>query len=246
MRASPSDLAPHFPVRLLGMPSRERLDDGRQPLGQKPLFLLTRLLLERRPVSRETLMAFLWPEANEQRARGSLRQALHVIRLATSQDCVAADRRSISLRENPDCDLAAFLDAVRQSEWQRAALAYGGPLLEGVTVSDATDAELWLDFQRRRMAKTFEMAATAALDEPHEHASSDARITVARRLRDYDPSRCRFWRYLLGELHRSGADLELRLERAALGALIESRRIDDVPAAMSLMADQALQRAAGD
>jgi len=236
---------PHA-VRLLGMPSREDPDDGRPPLGQKPLFLLTRLLLERRPVSRETLMAFLWPEANEQRARGSLRQALHVIRLATAQDCIAADRRSITLRANPVCDLAVFLDAVRQNEWQRAALAYGGPLLEGVTVSDATDAELWLDFQRRRMAKTFEMAAIAALDDSSEHAPRDVRLAVARRLRDYDPSRSRFWRYLLGELHRSGADIELQLERAALAALVESRRIDDVPAAMSLMADQELLRAAGD
>lgn len=246
MTDTQTDLGAPFPLRLLGMPDLEELDGGGQRLGHKPLFLLTRLLLEPRPLARETIMAFLWPEANEQRARGSLRQALHVIRMATGHDCIAADRRSISLRVDPACDLAEFLQAVRQNQWQRAALAYGGPLLEGVTVADASDAELWLDFQRRRMAKTFEMAAMAALDEARVGPGDPARLTVARRLRDHDPSRSRFWRYLCEELTTAGAENELRLERAALSVLVESRRLDDVTAAMDILNGPSWQRAAGE
>ena len=232
-------------LQLLGMPSCEVPDGGQPRLGHKPLFLLARLLLETRPVARETMMAFLWPEASEERARGSLRQALHVIRAATGPDCVAADRRSISVRVPPACDLTDFLQAVRVGEWQQAALAYRGPLLEGVTVADATDAELWLDFQRRRIAKMFETAAVSALDAPPNTSHGADRLAVARRLRDHDPRQSRSWRYLFDELGAIHAESELRLEKAALGALIESRQIDDATAAVGMLAEQGLRRAAG-
>lgn len=231
-------------VQLLGMPACEAPDGGAPRLGHKPLFLLTRLLLETRPVARETMMAFLWPEANEERARGSLRQALHTIRGVTGPACIAADRRSISLRVPPASDLTDFLQAVNHGDWNRAALAYRGPLLEGVTVPDATDAELWLDFQRRRIAKMFETAAVAAMDVATSGSYDHDRLVIARRLRDHDPRQSRFWRYLLRELEATQAGAELRLEKAALGARIESRQIDDAAAAIAMLAEQGLQLAA--
>ena len=222
-------------LQLLGMSSHKSNDVALTRLGHKPLILLTRLILELRPISRETLMAFLWPEASETRARGSLRQALHVLRETVGEECLATDRRAVGLRSAPLCDLADFLGAVRANEWCRAALLYGGTLLEGVTVTDATDAELWLDFERRRVRKLFETAAAATLEDFQSGTTSADRLEVARRLRDQNPRQIRSWKFLYDELIRSGTESELRMEQAALSAQLETGQIVDVDGAMQVL-----------
>jgi DNA-binding SARP family transcriptional activator len=222
-------------LQLLGMPSPTMAGSGHVRFGQKPLVLLARLLVEPRPVAREAMMAFLWPEASEARARGSLRQALHVVREITGPGCLTADRQSISLLHPPVADLHEFLSAIRHGDWQQAALTYGGPLLDGVALKDATDADLWLVLERRRLSRLFETAATAVLEarEPGS-ADGDTRLVIARRLRDVAPRSVRFWRFLLEALAKPHASDDLCFERAALGARIDTGQIDD-PATASVL-----------
>jgi hypothetical protein len=221
-------------MQLLGMPSRETPEGLLPRLGHKPLILLARLLLEPRPMAREALMAFLWPEANEDRARGSLRQALHVIREAAGFDCFQADRRSVTLQVAPASDLHTFLQAVRGCDWFTAALAYGGPLLDGVALVDASDAELWLDFERRRIGKLFETAALTALEDSSA-TSGGKRLEVARRLRDHNPRLSKSWQFLFEELAARHDLAGLRLEQAALSARLDTGQIDHAPTAHELL-----------
>lgn len=153
-------------LQLLGLPGYANGHSLPSRMGHKQLLLLTRLLLETRPVMRETMIAFLWPEADEVRARGSLRQALYVIRDVVGNDLLVADRQIIALRETPATDLTRFVQAVHAGHWWEAARLYRGRLLDGVQLKDASDAELWLELERRRVARLFETAAFAVLRSP--------------------------------------------------------------------------------
>ncbi len=56
-------------LQLFGVPRYSTGDSLPSRMGHKQLLLLTRLLLGTRPVTRESMIAFLWPEADEARAR---------------------------------------------------------------------------------------------------------------------------------------------------------------------------------
>ena len=223
------------PLQLLGAPSPSVLETGFNRVGQKPLVLLARLLLEARPVTREAMMTFLWPEASESRARGSLRQALHVLREAVGTDFLLADRYAIAVVRPPEVDLLEFLQAMRQGNHLSAALLYRGNLLDGVSLSDASDAEQWLDLERRRLARLFEQTANSALEAPANPADHEVRLTIALKLRDIAPHVSRNWRYLFDALAAMQATDLLRIERAALGARLEVRQIDDPGEALALL-----------
>jgi DNA-binding SARP family transcriptional activator len=224
-----------LPLQLLGAPAPSLSNAGPGRIGQKPLVLLARLLLESRPVTREAMMTFLWPEANEERARGSLRQALHVLREELGPDSLVADRYAISAASPSNIDLLDFLQAVRQGNGHQAALLYRGHLLDGVSLSDALDAELWLDLERRRLARLFEHMAASALDAPDGTKSPHERLTIALRLRDGAPGMCRHWRYLFEALAAINATDLLRFEQAALAARLELAKIDDPDQARGLL-----------
>ena len=222
-------------LQLLGVPRFANGTSLPSRMGHKQLLLLTRLLLERRAHTRESMIAFLWPEANEERARGSLRQALYVIRELIGEDAVVANRQTISLSIEPTTDLARFMQAVHAARWHEAALLYRGRLLDGVQLKDATDADLWLELERRRMARLFETAAFAVLRESRTAHAPHERLVIARTLRDAAPRSVRHWRHLLNELAHAGATDECRIECAALGARIDTGQIDDAAAAAELL-----------
>lgn len=237
MKEGMSTTSPDAGLQLLGVPRFANGNTLPSRMGHKQLLLLARLLLERRPVTRESMIAFLWPEADEARARGSLRQALYVIRELLGEDAVAANRQTVSLSVTTATDLSVFMQAVHARRWREAALLYRGRLLDGVQLKDATDADLWLELERRRVARLFETAAFAVLREPRSAHDPQERLLIARRLRDAAPRSVLHWRQLLVELAQYRATDEWRIECAALGARIDTGQIDDVDGASELLRD---------
>lgn len=231
-------------LRLLGVPGYSNGHSLPSRMGHKQLLLLTRLLLEPRPVTRESMIAFLWPEADEVRARGSLRQALYVIREVVGNDLLVADRQIVALRESPATDLTRFVQAAYAGHWWEAARLYRGRLLDGVQLKDASDAELWLELERRRVARLFETAAFAVLRSPSDSHDPAQRIAIARQLRDTAPRSLTHWRHLVEELARTGAGDAMRIECAALAAYIDTGQIDDLRGAESLLRDCAARQEA--
>jgi hypothetical protein len=103
-----------------------------------------------------------------------------------------------------------------------------------VTVKDASDADLWLGLERRRLARLFETAAGAVLETGASLPVGDGYLVIARRFRDLAPRSVRSWRYLLAALEQVHDMDALHFERAALGARLDTGQIDD-PAAASLL-----------
>jgi len=224
-------------LQLLGVPKYANGRSLPSRMGHKQLLLFTRLLLEKRPLTRESMIAFLWPEADEARARGSLRQALYVIREILGNESLAADRQTVAFRTSPPTDLTRFLEAAYAGQWWEAARLYRGRLLDGVQLKDASDADLWLELERRRVARLFEAAAIAVLREPSTSHDPQDRLAVARQLRDTTPRSLLHWRHLLEELQRNGAIDALRIECAALAAYVDTGLIDDTHGASLLLSN---------
>ena len=69
-------------VRTLGGLSVDGIAESasRTPLQRRPLALLAVLAASRTGVSRDKLVAYFWPESDEERARNVLRQLVHTVR----------------------------------------------------------------------------------------------------------------------------------------------------------------------
>src|SRR4051794_3183021 len=75
---------------------------------RKALAIIALLAVERRTFARDELSALLWPEADDESARGALRRTLSVLRTALGDRWLVTDRTIVRLEPSVDLDLAAF------------------------------------------------------------------------------------------------------------------------------------------
>jgi DNA-binding SARP family transcriptional activator/Tfp pilus assembly protein PilF len=125
--------------------------------SRKPLILLA-ILAADEVVSRDRLLALLWPESDTQRARGSLRQTLHALRQALGEGDIVAG--TVELRLNPKrigSDVGTFLQAIRAQDAAAAVTAYRGPFLDAVHALNSVDFEHW---RERRSEELRQLHAT--------------------------------------------------------------------------------------
>ena len=104
--------------------------------------------------TRERLMALLWPESDEARARRALRDTLHTIRHALGTGAVLSAGELLRLDASVvGSDVQSFAQALGADRLADAVRSYGGPLLEGFHLDGAPDFERWLDAERTRLAR---------------------------------------------------------------------------------------------
>ncbi|MDF1505839.1 BTAD domain-containing putative transcriptional regulator, partial [Roseisolibacter sp. H3M3-2] len=135
-----------------------RLRDGRQPApaALQPRRLAILAVVGRagaRGVTRDKILALLWPDADDEAGRKALNQALYQLR--TGLDCEALFLGTQELRLNPEvagCDVADYEAALAAREWERAAALYEGPFLDGFRVPAAGEFARWADEERADLA----------------------------------------------------------------------------------------------
>ena len=139
--------------------------EGR-PAGQlsaKALGLLAYLALEPGPHRRETLASLLWGESGDDAARTSLRQAILHLREVLG-DAICADRTSVTIKGPVDCDVTAFLAAVRAEP--RKAVEYDVPRFFGeISVRGAPSFDEWLEHTRGRLLRKYQDVLRSAARE---------------------------------------------------------------------------------
>jgi len=151
-----------FTLRLLGSASLEGPDGpvvGRAALRQR-IALLALLAVEHpRPLSRDKLVANLWPESATGDARHLLRESLYILRSALGEESVLSG--GDDLRLSPDrlsCDLWEFEAALGRGDLEAAVGVYHGPFLSGFHLSDAEEFDHWADGERSRLARRYGQA----------------------------------------------------------------------------------------
>jgi serine/threonine protein kinase len=152
---------------------------------RRRLAILALLAVTRKPISRERLMAYLWPDAEPDRARKLLSESLYVLRKDVHEDAfpVSGDEVRLDTRHIA-CDVAEFEDAVARHDHAGAVELYGGPFLDGFFIEDADEFERWAASQRDRLERVHRTAL-----ETLAAGTSDSRAAVQwwRRLADVDP-----------------------------------------------------------
>lgn len=107
-----------------------------------------------RGLSRDKIVACLWPESDAGRARHALNQLLHIQRkLLAGQELFLGGK---TLRLNPAAirtDVGEFEDALDRGALEDAVTLYGGPFLDGFFMRDAPEFERWTELQRHRLAR---------------------------------------------------------------------------------------------
>jgi DNA-binding SARP family transcriptional activator len=120
---------------------------------RRTLALLALLTASDAGLSRDKLVAFLWPESDAERARHSLTQALYAARRALQIDDLFVAGAS-DVRLNPDrltSDVREFEDAIASGELEHAVTLYEGPFLDGFYLSGSPEFEQWAASQRARL-----------------------------------------------------------------------------------------------
>ncbi|MGH7629835.1 MAG: BTAD domain-containing putative transcriptional regulator [Gemmatimonadales bacterium] len=105
-----------------------------------------------RGFSREKLLALLWPEADEERARHSLTQALYSARRALGVDDLFLAGGDV--RVNPErlqSDVQELEEALDTGDLDRAAVLYQGPFADGFFFPGSTEFEQWVSTHRFRL-----------------------------------------------------------------------------------------------
>ena len=158
-----------------------------------------------RGVSREKLLAFLWPEGHAaDTARHALEQFLSTMRRQFG-DTVFQGTDPLQL--NPlivTSDVAELETMLARGELEEAVALYGGPFLDGFFLSNAGEFERWVESERARFA--------------------DHYVRALRRLAREDEARgdhgaaARWWRHVVGaDPFGAEGNLALMQELAASG-----------------------------
>jgi len=136
------------------------LDDGK-PLGgaasqKRALALLAIVAVSGESgLSRDRLVALLWPEANEERARHSLTQLMYSARRSVGvDDLFLTDSSEVRLNaERITSDVRELDELLAAGDLEDAVALYDGPFLDGFFLSGTAPFEQWVESQRTRVAE---------------------------------------------------------------------------------------------
>ena len=155
-------------------------------------------------LSRDKILAYLWPERDAENGRHALSQILYALRRDLGNDVIEAGIDDLRLNDAVvTSDVAELLAAISVRDSTRIAALYSGPFLDGVFISDAPEFEEWAAQTRVQLQRAY----AAALDELGRQAlaSGNAADAVA-------------WLHKRAALDPLNSDVILRLMRASVAA----------------------------
>ncbi len=131
-------------------------------------------------VRRDRLLALLWPDLDDTRARNSLSKAIHNCRRSLGDGAIGGRfAEEIALDTATwSTDLWEFDDAIAGGDRDAALeIARRGEFLDGLLVPDSVAIEQWIDAQRTRIRRLALESATALADR-HEAAGDLERTAL--------------------------------------------------------------------
>jgi TolB-like protein/DNA-binding SARP family transcriptional activator/tetratricopeptide (TPR) repeat protein len=158
--------------------------------GQRKGLALLALLATagERGMSRETLVGYLWPEIDEERARTSLKQLVHSLRTQLRSPELLLP--SAELRLSPDVarsDVAEFREAVSRGDHETAATLHSGPFLEGFYLKGAGEFDPWVETERAALAYLAARAVEALAEQAAARGDTRTAVECWRRLASAEP-----------------------------------------------------------
>jgi TolB-like protein/DNA-binding SARP family transcriptional activator len=197
-----------YTLKLLGGASLSGADGPLTgPVVQRHRLALLALLGTRRQegLSRDKLAAYLWPESDTERARNSLKQAVHAIRRALGHEAVLS--AGDGLRLNPQvvsCDAVEFEEAADRGDATAAVARYAGAFLDGFFLSGSAEFEQWADLRRAHLQDRYTTALETLAAQCESAGDASAAARWWRRLAAVVPGNSRVALRLMAALAAAG------------------------------------------
>ena len=214
--------APRLRLRTFAAPAVHGPDG---PLGgtaaqPQSLALLTVLAAAgEQGISRDKIIALLWPECDAKRARHRLSQLCHALRRSLGEHIFLAAGTELRLAQSQiTSDVGEFKSACRRGDSERAVGCYGGPFLDGFFLTDAREFERWVEGERVALARAFTEALETLAIEAEARGDRAEAAHWWSRLGEHEPLSSRVIIKLMSALAAHG-------DRA--GALEQARRYEE-------------------
>lgn len=162
-----------------------------------------------RGVTRERMSGLLWADADEERARHSLRQALYALRQELGADVIQSDIVLALDSHALSSDVGEFRAALAAEDRVRAASLANGAFLDGFYLAGAPGFERWVEEERAALTAESRRVVLSLTKEAEAAGDVDAAVEWWRRLTILDPLSGRFalgyLKALAGRGDRAGA-----------------------------------------
>jgi DNA-binding SARP family transcriptional activator len=160
-------------------------------------------------VTRDRLLALLWPESDDRQGRTLLNTAVHAIRRALGSEVIQSVGDALFLDPGQlETDVVRFEQSVQDGQLERAAAWYVGPFLDGFHLPDSAEFSEWLDQTRRHLEAQHSEVLQRLVAEADARGESEAAIRWWRALSLHLPYSHHAISGLLGSLDRAGEHAE--------------------------------------
>ena len=182
-----------------------------------------------RGVSRDRLLALLWTDTDEERARKGLNQALYALRQEIGSDEAITGTRDLVLApELVHTDVSEFRAAIAAGDMERAVAIYEGQFLDGFHLPGSAGFEPWMEAERIGFAKDHASALERLARCAEERNDAPGAAEWWRRLASLDPLDGRTTLRLMEALVRAG-DRVAALKQARIYEVLLSQELELPP-----------------
>jgi adenylate cyclase len=182
-------------LRTLGGLSVYKGEEAQSGAGsQRKALALLALLAAAGPygLSRDKLLAYLWPESPADRATHRLTQLMYSLRRDLEADDLFLGSTDLRLNTRIiTTDLSDFTAALEAGDFERATAAYGGPFLDGFFLSDSAEFDQWVEQERLRLAQRHASAVESLARAATARGDLAATVDWWRQLSQADPLNAR-------------------------------------------------------
>jgi DNA-binding SARP family transcriptional activator len=240
------------PIALEGSGSRV----GPAAEQRKPLALLTLVAMARESgLTREKLVAYLWPDASEENSRNTLKQTLYSLRRDLGCEDLFISGPAQTLIVNPAhvaVDAWEFDAAIARGALEEAAALHRGPFLDGFFLRGCAEFEQWAERSRARLDEKLAQVLRELAERAHANDDIASELGWWRRLAEKAPLDSTVALRLMEALAASGnraaalqhAGIHTALLREELGATIDPAIVSFADRLRSTPADHSISVAA--
>jgi DNA-binding SARP family transcriptional activator len=180
----------------LGEPHFQRDRELIRLTSAKAVALLAYLAVTAKPQARDHLLSLLWAESASEAARKNLRNTLWALRKAFGENIIAAENDRIGLSED------AWIDV---REFEHGGLdCYTGQFLDGLSLAEAPDFELWMDSERERLIVQYTRLIMAQIAAARQAGDPRSMLDLAQRGIAAEPANEQLFRVLMEAHARLG------------------------------------------
>ncbi len=180
-------------------------------------------------ITRDKLLAYLWPHSDTERARNCLKQVLFTLRHEYQENIFITTKSVVRLNPRAvTADHEEFAAAFDRGAFAEAVALYQGMFLDGFYLAGLSEFERWVEAKRGLLAWRYQQAMEALAAAAAAAGDTHAVVMWWRRVVEHDPLSSRsalgLMRALVADGDRAGA-----LKYAELHASLVRSELDVDP-----------------